>query len=283
MRGRQGEWPRRVGWGRPESWGWPGERGWYYPEWSEPRSQPGQTQAKSWCGTDVINGLVDAIDMHIENTWRSRQSPLVIGTCPLVTDLAVAQALSRLPCCLVISKPEKSDPDAVRHLMELGRPVHKDQLERLNLLALPTEDGAQPIGIVGDGDYLNDEEWVPQDVNLGPIRVTGWRGRNQPSILHAKVVVFAYAGEFPDAGPGSTDWFGVIPTSVWWGSANLTYRSRENLEFATWSNDPELTRTAWHFIADVIALSEPLTDATAMVPTTPELVDAADPYAGWEP
>ena len=95
-------------------------------------------------------------------------------------------------------------------------------------------------------------------------------------------MVFAYYGEFPDGGPMGEDWFGVIPTSVWWGSANLTYRSRENLEFATWSNDPDLTRTAWRFVSDVIAMSEPLTDVTAMVPT-PQLVEAVDPFADWEP
>src|SRR5215208_4283717 len=87
MTGRQGEWPRRVGWGVPESWGVPERRGWYYPEWSE----LGQVQAKSWCGTGVIHGLVDAIEMHIANTWWSRQRPLVIGTCPWLTDFAVAR------------------------------------------------------------------------------------------------------------------------------------------------------------------------------------------------
>jgi hypothetical protein len=280
MTGRQGEWPRRVGWGVPESWGLPERRGWYYPEWSE----LGQVQAKSWCGTDVIDGLVDAIEMHIANTWWSRQRPLVIGTCPWLTDFAVAQALSRLSCCLVIGKPERSDEDAVQHLMGRGRPVPKGQLEDLNLLAMPTEDGAQPVGIVADADYLTEEERAPHDIDLGPIRVTGWRGRDRRSMpmLHAKVMVFAYSGEFPDAGPLGDDWFGVIPTSVWWGSANLTYGSRKHLEFATWSNDPLLTRSAWRFVTDVIAMSETLTDATSDVPT-PQLVEATDPYAGWEP
>jgi hypothetical protein len=149
---------------------------------------------------------------------------------------------------------------------------------------MPSEDGVQPVGLMGDGDYLAEEEWALHDVDLGPIRVTGWRGPNRRSMpmLHAKVVVFAYSGEFPDAGPGSSDWYGVIPTSVWWGSANLTYGSREHLEFATWSNDPALTRTAWRFVTDVIGLSEPFTDATAMEPT-PQLVEVADPYADWEP
>jgi len=156
-----------------ESWGLPGERGWYYPEWSD----PGGVHGKSWCGTDVIGGLVDAIEGHIANTYWSRQSPLVIGTCLLFTDRAVAEALSRLPCCLVIDKPERSDREAVQHLMDQGETVHKGQLDHLNLLALPSEDGTQPVGLVdrdaGARGYLTDKEWAPHDVNLGPIRVTG--------------------------------------------------------------------------------------------------------------
>lgn len=76
----------------------------------------------------------------------------------------------------------------------------------------------------GDGP-----EWEGHDLWLGPVREAGYR-KQHPSevipLIHAKVVVFAYGGEWPDGGPLGEHWEGVIPTSVWWGSANLTKQSR---------------------------------------------------------
>ena len=141
------------------------------PEWT------GRWHGRSWYGTNVINGLVEAIDAHVANTWRSRQSPLAIGCCPWLTDPDVGHALGTLPSCLVIAKPDRSAPDVVRHLMEHGEPVHKSALDGLNLMALPTEDGTKPVGVVGDPYNLTDEQLALHDIDLGPVRVAGWRGR----------------------------------------------------------------------------------------------------------
>jgi hypothetical protein len=122
---------------------------------------------------------------------------------------------------------------------------------------------------------MSDEEWASHDLELGPVRVAGWTNSKYAPLLHAKVVVLAYSGEFPDAGPMGEDWAGVMPRSVWWGSANLTQPSREHIEFATWSTDNMLVNYAWRFVTDVIALSEPLTDVMMNTPT-PQLVDTSD-------
>ena len=271
-------WPRRVGWGIAGLWG-PPPTGWHYSDWALRHS------GKVWSGQNVIAGLVESIKAHVDNTWRSRQYPLVIGCAPWVSDSEVCQALMDVRTCIVIGKPDRPLARCVRDLAARGTPVHKTDLSGLNLLALPTEDGSAPIGLAGDDPQPS--VWEGHDLELGPVRVAGYR-KQRPSedipLVHAKVVVFAYGGEFPDAGPLGEDWAGVIPTSVWWGSANLTRQSRtSHLEFATWTNDPQLTHAAWTFVTEIIAFSERLLDGPTPIEPRPELVDAVDPWAGWEP
>jgi hypothetical protein len=236
-----------------------------------------------WTGTNVIDGLVEVIKEHVDGTWRSRQSPLAIGCCPWLTDDAVADALSSLSSCLVIAKPERSRRRTIQRLMDEGSPVHKQWLEELNTVALPSPDGEKRGPLWTEPEYMPDEAWALHDVELGPVRVAGWNPKavHMPPLLHAKVVVLAYAGEFTDPETGR-DWLGTIPSSVWWGSANLTWASREHIEFATWSTDAMLVHTAWHFVTQVIALSEPYTELTMTRPT-PQLVDTADyPEPDWD-
>jgi hypothetical protein len=233
----------------------------------------------------VIAGLVEAIKAHVDNTWRSRQYPLVVGCVPWMSDPEVCQALMDARTCMVIGKPDRGLARCVRDLADRGTPIHKTDLSGLNLLALPTEDGSAPVGIAGDD--LEPTVWEGHDLQMGPVRVAGYR-RQHPTedvpLVHAKVVVFAYGGEFPDGGPRGEDWAGVVPTSVWWGSANLTRPSRtSHLEFATWTNDPQLTYEAWNFVTEIIAFSEPLSKRPATSEPRPELVEAVDPWEGWEP
>jgi hypothetical protein len=270
-------WPRRVGSSIAGLWG-PPPTGWHYGDWAPDYS------GKVWSGQHVMTGLVESIEAHVDNTWRSRQYPIVIGCAPWVSDAEVCEALRDVPTCMVIGKPDLPLARSVRDLAAGGTPVHKTDLSGLNLLALPTEDGSAPIGIAGDDPPPS--VWDDHDLKLGPVRVAGYRKQhpkqNHP-LVHAKVVVFAYGGEFPDAGPMGEDWAGVIPTSVWWGSANFTKPSRtSHLEFATWTSDPALTRAAWSFVTEIIAFSERLSDEPPIEPR-PELVDAVDPWANWEP
>ena len=63
-----------------------------------------------------------------------------------------------------------------------------------------------------------------------------------------------------------------VPQSIWSGSANWTEASRSHLEVGFLCDDPSLVRAAEHFVADVIAFSEPVD--TACVGPEPNLVRA---------
>ncbi|QUR69839.1 hypothetical protein F6B93_14625 [Mycobacterium spongiae] len=53
------------------------------------------------------------------------------------------------------------------------------------------------------------------------------------------------------------------PMAVRWGSANWTEGSRNHLEVGCVSRDAQLLDAATHFVADVIAFSEPLASECA--------------------
>lgn len=100
MAERTPRWPRRVGRGIAELWG-PPPTGWHYSNWAPRHS------GKVWSGQNVMTGLVETIKAHVDNTWRSRQYPLIIGCTPWMNDPEVCQALMDVPTCLVIGKPDR--------------------------------------------------------------------------------------------------------------------------------------------------------------------------------
>jgi hypothetical protein len=267
-----GGWPRRVGWGVAESWG----------------DHPGG--GRSWYGENVLDGLVEAIRTHVDAPRSRGQFPMLIGCCPWLTDDAVGEALTSLESCLVIGKSERSDRRVIRRLQQRGRPILKLILDGLDNVALPTTDGHAPPAL--RPLLISDEEWDLHMVSLGPVRVAGWGGRELRPLMHAKVVVMADAGDFPDGGPTGEEMYGSIPRAVWWGSANLTRASRRNIEFATFSTDPLLVQAAWRFVTDVIALSEPYSDVpmptprpqfvTAAEPPDPDTIDQAEEYDDYD-
>ena len=75
----------------------------------------------------------------------------------------------------------------------------------------------------------------------------------------------------PDDGIGVEVWQ-FEPQAVWWGSANWTQLSPSHLEVGFARDDPALVREAADFVADVIAVSEPV-DITCVGPE-PNLVPA---------
>nr|WP_159059625.1 hypothetical protein [Streptomyces antibioticus] len=55
-----------------------------------------------------------------------------------------------------------------------------------------------------------------------------------------------------------TDVIGFRPERLWVGSANATARSRHNLEFGMWLDDPHALQAAQTFIVQLMAHSEAL-------------------------
>jgi hypothetical protein len=234
-------------------------------------------QDRVWTGLDVLSGLVEVIAEHVAKRRRDDVA-IALGCSPWLTDDGVTDALTALACCLVVTKPERVPARVQQRLLADGQSVHKMWLHWLDEVGLPTEDGDRPV-VRG---YSDDPS---HDVELGPLRVAGWRKRkgdtNKP-IVHAKVVVLGYYGDRDiDTGDRVYSVADFWPSSVWWGSANLTRQSRQHLELATWSSEPSLVLTAAHFVVDVIAVSEPLTDIVSDVPS-PEMVDAWPYEPDWD-
>jgi hypothetical protein len=108
-------------------------------------------------------------------------------------------------------------------------------------------------------------------IELESLRVAGYLpGDVTRPLLHAKLLVL-----------GSLSWeehpSGMVPAEVpvfrpklgWLGSANWTWNARRSLEVGAWTEQPAVLAEATAFLADVLAISEPLGSTAADV--EPEL------------
>lgn len=229
-----------------------------------------------WTGLDVINGLVQAIDNLVDGRWKPRgwhHRPVVLACTPWLTDHVVVDALVRTDCCVVIAKESEIAWGQVARLQREGSGVPKLMLRRLDHFAAPGAHGT-PVEAYG-----HDDPNPAHDVQLGPVRVTGWRrlgkeGRNFP-LLHAKVAVLGhYEMRTLDAdGYGTYETADFRPVAAWTGSANFTILSRVSAEIGMLTTDANLVAELYDFTIDANRISEPLDDAGPHDPS-PELVNA---------
>jgi hypothetical protein len=120
------QWPRRVGFGADAMpWGL-------------------DHRSRVWTGLDVLTGLVEVIDQHVANRHRY-DAAVAIGCSPWLTDEAVTDALTKVACCLVVTKPDKVPKPVQRRLLTDGASVHKMWFRGLDEVGLPTEDGGRPV------------------------------------------------------------------------------------------------------------------------------------------
>jgi hypothetical protein len=216
---------------------------------------------------DLARGLHDHTAM-VRRRYRIKAEayPVVLGCTPWLTSEEVVDALladDHLPsasCCVVVNKGKSN--------------VQLDRLQREGI-------GVPHVRIPGLYDWLSPERGrpavigpyrPPEDRDLGPVRVAGWRkaGKLEMPLLHSKVAVCCVAHSADNPVGAWTDY--LDPVSVWLGSANWTKASAYHLEFGLWTTDPALLEAALDYITAVIKISEPA-DSHAVQPS-PELVQA---------
>ncbi|MBA2556202.1 MAG: hypothetical protein H0V12_02470 [Chloroflexi bacterium] len=204
-----------------------------------------------WLGSGVIHGLLDLLDQFLaapsELGRRYDPVPAALGCVPWITHGGIIDRLIGMPTCIVISKPSKSGK-ALTRLAEEGAGFPS--------IAIPDFEGYAPRGTDGQPTVVGpDHPWPPGDSHVGPVRVTGFMGKNVP-LLHAKLLVLGDLSWQED--DFSMEMEAFRPRVVWWGSANWTQFAEQHIEMATWSSDAGILQRATRFLSDVVKISEPL-------------------------
>jgi hypothetical protein len=218
---------------------------------------------------DLLAGLTRhrSTDWSAEYGRRLEPRAAAIGCVPWLTDPAVAAALATLDQCCVVVDKQQPEYDAVRRLASQGNPLSSAYLDGFEDMALPDENGNPPV------IYPNSGPLDP--VELGPVRVAGWRragdGTPRP-MLHSKMLVLGVTTYYEDDEMFAGDVLKFHPKSTWMGSANWTLAARRHIEFGVWSSDPDLVRHNYEYLLSLLTFSEPRGAAT--IGPEPELVSA---------
>lgn len=244
-----------------------------------------KSEARPWSagtivhGSKVLDDLVAGLERHTNTDWttkhwrRTDPRPAVIGCVPWLTDFPVARALAAFDqCCIVVDK-QQPEYNAVRQLAARGKPLSSAYLDGFDEIALPDEDGNPPVIDPGTGRF---------DVDLGPVRVAGWRraqdGAPRP-MLHSKMLVLGVTTYYEDDEEFAGDILNFRPKSTWIGSANWTQAARNHIEFGMWSTDPDLVRHNYDYLLSLVRFSEPR--GAASIGPEPELVSAVWDHAAF--
>jgi hypothetical protein len=224
-------------------------------------------------GSGVVDDLVSGIAAHRDRDWtgeywrRLGPAPAAIGCVPWLTDRDVAAALSSLANCSIVVDKQQPEYDAVRQLAQYGTGLSTAYLKGFEEVSYSDESGEPPI-IAPGSPY-------PLSVELGPVRVAGWRksadGASRP-MLHAKVLVLGVTTYYEDDEMFAGDVLRFHPKATWMGSANWTYAAREHIEFGLWSTDPNLVERNYEHLLSLLAFSEQRGAST--ISPEPDLVSA---------
>ncbi|MBA0053442.1 phosphatidylserine/phosphatidylglycerophosphate/cardiolipin synthase family protein [Streptomyces sp. AJS327] len=213
-------------------------------------------------GKNVLKGLVDGMEDFLEEKRRTpgfrSMGPVALGGFLWLDDPEVAACLARFAhTCVVVSKQGRS----------------KRELQKLSELQ-PFADGdnGMPARVFAE---LTNLDWREEgrakvvgptaqmpEVMIPPLRTIGFRRQPKKDMvpfLHTKIMLL---GELwwhdEDALGGVADVIGFRPERLWVGSANATARSRYNLEFGMWLDDPKALQAAQTFLVQLMAHSEAL-------------------------
>jgi hypothetical protein len=237
-----------------------------------------KSRARPWSagtvvhGSKVLDDLVDGLVRHSSTDWtaeywrRTDPRPAVIGCVPWLTDYAVTRALASFDqCCIVVDK-QQPEYNAVRQLASKGNALSSAYLDGFDEIALPDEGGNPPVIHPSSGRF---------SVELGPVRVAGWRrakdGAPRP-MLHSKMLVLGVTTYYEDDEEFAGDILKFRPKSTWMGSANWTQAARNHIEFGLWSTDPDLVQHNYEYLLSLLTFSEPR--GASSIGPEPELVSA---------
>ncbi|WP_247699115.1 MULTISPECIES: hypothetical protein [unclassified Streptomyces] len=184
---------------------------------------------------------------------------MALGGFLWLDDPELAGCLARFAhTCVVVSKQGRSKRD----LEKLGRLqpfVDADNGIPARVFAELTdldqrEDGRAKV--VGPASPM------PTDVMIPPLRTIGFRRppkKDMVPFLHTKIMLLGEMWWHDEDGLGGVaDVIGFRPERLWVGSANATARSRHNLEFGMWLDDPQALEGAQTFLVQLMAHSEAL-------------------------
>ncbi|MER6809949.1 hypothetical protein ABT299_11770 [Spirillospora sp. NPDC000708] len=237
-----------------------------------------KSEARPWSagtivhGSKVLDDLVAGLERHTRTDWttkhwqRTDPRPAVIGCVPWLTDFPVTRALTAFDqCCIVVDK-QQPEYNAVRQLAARGNPLSSAYLDGFDEIALPDEDGNPPVI----------EPYTRRfDVDLGPVRVAGWRrakdGPPRP-MLHSKMLVLGVTTYTEDDENFTGDYLRFHPKSTWMGSANWTQAARNHIEFGVWSTDPDLVKHNYDYLLSLLRFSE--ARGASSIGPEPDLVSA---------
>lgn len=235
--------------------------------------------ARAWSAGTVVHGsrvlddLVVRLEQFRNTDWTAEYWPrlaprtAVIGCVPWLTDRAVADALASFDqCCIVVDK-QQPDYASVQLLANAGDALSSAYLDGFTDMAPPDASGNPPIIHPNSGRL--------EPVELGPVRVAGWRRARDGSarpMLHSKMVVLGVTTFYEDDEMFAGDVLKFDPKLTWMGSANWTYQARRHIEFGLWSSDVDLVRHNYDYLLSLVAFSE-RRGATTIGPE-PELVSA---------
>ncbi|MYU10936.1 hypothetical protein GTZ78_09575 [Streptomyces sp. SID8361] len=216
---------------------------------------------RGYFGRNVLKGLVDGMEGFLEEKRRTpgfrSMGPVALGGFLWLDDPELASCLARFShTCVVVSKQGRSKSD----LKKLGRLqpfADGDNGIPARVFAELTDLDQRENGrakVVGPGSPM------PDDVVIPPLRTIGFRRppkKDMVPFLHTKIMLL---GEMwwhdEDALGGVADVIGFRPERLWVGSANATERSRYNLEFGMWLDDPQALEAAQTFLVQLMAHSE---------------------------
>ena len=222
-----------------------------------------QDGQRGYFGRNVLKGLVDGMEGFIEEKRRTpgfrSMGPVALGGFLWLDDPEVASCLARFAhTCVVVSKQGRSKRD----LEKLGRLqsfADGDNGMPARVFAELTDLDRRENGrakVVGPGSPM------PDDVVIPPFRTIGFRRppkKDMVPFLHTKIMLLGEMWWHDEDGLGGVaDVIGFHPERLWVGSANATERSRYNLEFGMWLDDPQALEAAQTFLVQLMAHSEAL-------------------------
>ncbi|MFW3463951.1 hypothetical protein ACN24K_27705 [Streptomyces microflavus] len=222
-----------------------------------------QDGQRGYFGRNVLKGLVDGMEGFIEEKRRTpgfrSMGPVALGGFLWLDDPELAGCLARFAhTCVVVSKQGRSKRD----LEKLGR-----------LQPFADGDNGMPARVFAELTDLDRRENgrakvvgpcspIPDDVVIPPLRTIGFRRpprKDMVPFLHTKIMLLGEMWWHDEDGLGGVaDVIGFRPERLWVGSANATERSRYNLEFGMWLDDPQALEAAQTFLVQLMAHSEAL-------------------------
>jgi hypothetical protein len=152
---------------------------------TDPREWSGGTANFGSAIDGFVQGINDFAALPRPSGDRNWAGAYAIGCVPWMNHPEVVTALAGMDgCCVVLTK--NTDLRSARVLQQTGKPILSGYLRWFDEVGLLNEDGTPPT----IGPYGMTPATI---VELGPVRLAGYRGSKNLPLLHAKLLVLGDA------------------------------------------------------------------------------------------